>query len=127
MKKLPGLITLAFVCCQYMAITAAAQQQHKNGHLDTARAKEIMHERIEEIKKEKIRVKKSPGKNLQQKTTAANQRITVSNAEEEAEVSLEVSPTDSSKLVLSFMQQSSTDPLEFPVYYSSNGGQTWSK
>ncbi len=61
------------------------------------------------------------------KTSGFDQRIsTTSLGVMEGEVSLAVNPSDSNKLVLSYMEESSAG-LKFPVYYSSNGGQTWTK
>lgn len=49
-----------------------------------------------------------------------------SRATEEGEVSFAIHPADSSKLVLSFMEQNSNG-LTFPVYYSSDAGQSWTR
>jgi hypothetical protein len=43
---------------------------------------------------------------------------------QEAETSIEVDPGDSNNLVASFILQ---PPLSTPIYYSSNGGATWTK
>lgn len=49
----------------------------------------------------------------------------MSSSIEEAEGFIAVNPTDSNKMVLSYMDFSST--LIFPVYYTSDGGQTWTR
>ena len=59
------------------------------------------------------------------KTTATDQRVSGNPpAVGEGEISVIYDPTDSNNLILSFMQESSG--LAFPVYYSSNGGASWS-
>jgi hypothetical protein len=60
-------------------------------------------------------------------TTSSEARVTTNGASvQEGEVSFAFHPKDSSKLVISFMEESSTG-LNFPIYYSSNGGQTWNR
>jgi hypothetical protein len=44
---------------------------------------------------------------------------------DEGEISLACNPSDSSKMVLSYMEEGAS--LSFPIYYSSNGGSTWTK
>ncbi len=61
------------------------------------------------------------------KTTATDQRVSANpNTIGEGEISVIYDPTDSNNLLLSFMQQNSSGALTFPVYYSSNGGASWS-
>ncbi len=90
-------------------------------------SEEQVKESIKEILKEKWR----PAKELQNlpkfKTTATDQRVSTNvNSIQEAEISMAVHPLDTNKIVLSFMEQSSQG-LRFPIYYSSNGGQSWTK
>ncbi|MDR3680275.1 MAG: T9SS type A sorting domain-containing protein [Flavipsychrobacter sp.] len=85
-----------------------------------------------EVLKEKQLLHEGVGKEgnaLQEltKTTNTDERLTTGNgSDQEAEVSVIYKPTDSSKLIISFMDQT-TIGLTFPIYYSSNGGQTWTK
>jgi len=59
------------------------------------------------------------------KTTGFDERISSSGVGfDEGEVSIVADPNDSNKLVLSYMQETNTG-LGFPVYYSTNGGQSW--
>ena len=58
------------------------------------------------------------------RTTATDERITTNPAHvDEGEISVIYDPTDSNNLILSYMEQSTG--LTFPVYYSSNGGTSW--
>jgi len=64
------------------------------------------------------------GTRLAGRTTATDQRITSNpSAVDEGEISVIYDPADSNNIVLSYMQQYSN--LTFPIYYSSNGGATW--
>jgi len=88
---------------------------------------DMMREALKETLKEKMRSWKPGAAASQMKTTAGDQRMTSNPVSvEEAEVSLAVHPMDSNKVVISFMEQTSTG-LKFPVYYSSNGGLSWTK
>lgn len=93
--------------------------------------KEAMRESLRESLKEKWR----PAGRIQENevaeksagTTIHEGRITTSGqSTQEGEVSLAYHPADSSKLVISFMEETSSG-LNFPLYYSSNGGQSWSR
>jgi len=65
-------------------------------------------------------------RDVKNKTTATDQRVTThTSSVEEAEISIAYDPTDSSNLVLSYMEQNSG--LVFPIYYSSNGGASWTR
>ncbi|MBA3828776.1 MAG: T9SS type A sorting domain-containing protein [Taibaiella sp.] len=86
-------------------------------------------ERIREILKEKIRPTtalpaNSALSNLLRTTATTDKHISGTFAYQEAEVSIAVNPSDSNKLVLSYMQEG-TSSLTFPIYYSSDGGNTW--
>lgn len=62
------------------------------------------------------------------KTTGYDQRISSSSSTVgEGEVSMAYNPNDSSELVLSYMQQTASGSLTFPIYYSSNGGSSWTQ
>ncbi len=62
------------------------------------------------------------------KTTGYDQRVSAApNTTGEGEVSMAYNPNDSSELVLSYMQQSPSGALAFPIYYSANGGSSWTQ
>jgi hypothetical protein len=97
------------------------------GHAQSNESAESKAERIREILKEKaLKSVNSPSAAKITKITGNDSRLT-NNAFSvvEGEVSIAVDPTDSNNLVASFMKQG-TSGLDFPVYYSSNGGQSWS-
>ncbi len=86
---------------------------------------------LREVLKEKQLIQGiGKGNNEQQeltKTTNTDERLTTGNgSDQEAEVSVIYDPSDSSKLIIGFMDESTTG-LNFPIYYSSNSGQTWTK
>jgi|GEM_PF-721031 len=122
MKKLigkgPFLFAMALIAC--ISTKAIAQ---------TAESLESKAERIREILKEKG-LKQSNTNNFTPlakatKTTGYDSRLSTNAFSViEGEVSIAVNPTDSNKLVASFMRQGSGS-LQFPIYYSSNGGQSW--
>jgi hypothetical protein len=93
--------------------------------------REAMRESIRESLKEKRRtpvlisdaIEEPVQKNASVSTYES--RVTINTkAIQEAEVSLAYHPADSSKVVISFMEESSSG-LNFPIYYSSDGGQSW--
>jgi len=60
-------------------------------------------------------------------TAATDGRVsTAAMGVDEAEISLAYNPADSSKMVLSYMEEGAAG-LSFPIYYSNNGGSTWTK
>jgi len=63
------------------------------------------------------------------KTTASDDRITATGpGVEEAEISIIYDPVDPNKLILSFMHiTGSAFTCEFPIYYSSDAGATWTQ
>lgn len=125
--RLPIVVALVATILLQMNESAAQQNDSAFQRLDSAKKREILKERIKEFKKEKIRhprrdsVKKSQS---QRKGTAGDQVLSA-GGDEESEVSLAVHPADSNKLVLSYMSQGAMTGLEFPVHYSSDGGQSW--
>ena len=88
-------------------------------------------ERIQRILEEKFHLDKFnviSGNNSSYKTTG-NDESKISNVVspsiEESEGFIAINPTDSNKMVLSFMEFSTQ--LVFPVYFTNDGGQTWTK
>lgn len=85
---------------------------------------------IKRMLKEKLHMPGTASEEHEQgmKTTSSTEgRVsTTPNTLGEGEISLAFNPTDSNKLVLSFMEQGSTG-LTFPIYYSSDGGSNWTK
>lgn len=121
-----SILIIAIILALLPTGRLAAQKPATNGHLNAREAKEIIREHLREMQKEKIRgyeQYQDRGK-VQMKTTVMDQQVS-SSPDEQAEVSLAVHPMDSNKVVLSFMDQGTTMPLEFPIYYSSDGGKTW--
>ena len=88
--------------------------------------------RIEHILKEKLRPVKVelPTESDQSNKTTSNQEhklSTISSSSvDEAEGFIAMNPNDSSIMVLSYMS-SGAGGLAFPVYYTTNGGATWTK
>lgn len=69
---------------------------------------------------------KDEDKDAKWRTTATDGRVSTAGLSvDEAEISVAYKPGDNSKLLISFMSQSSG--LTFPIYYSNNGGSTWSQ
>lgn len=66
---------------------------------------------------------------LRTTATGNDKKVSLSTAgsTEEAETAIVVDPNDDNNLVLSFMSQSTSTALSFPIYYSSNKGATWFK
>ncbi len=101
-----------------------------------AQEKDTKSKLIEGIKKEKLRkpikleaVKDGEKKNPFQKNTRATD-LKVSNivsGNEEGEAQICIDPSNPNKMVMSFMDNTSLGNIEYPVYYSSNGGSTWTK
>lgn len=133
MKKIFSYVLLVLLCLVFLIEKGSAQKNDSSWKsLDSNRKRESMKERLREMKKEKIRyprrdTTKNQG-NSQSKTTGNDQSLSgITDPDEgESEVSLAVSLSDSNKIVVSFMYQGMTMPLDFPVYYSSDGGKSWS-
>lgn len=133
MRKIikPTLTVLTLLLLLFTLNVHAQERKREWRQLDSAEKKERIRERIREMKKEKIRHSRrdSLRSGSQFKVTSDKQGITGSTDpdEEECEVSLACHPADSNKVVVSFMTMSMMTPLDFPVYYSSNGGKNWSR
>jgi hypothetical protein len=97
---------------------------------------------MEEVKKEKIRYKpvkisdaikaseneqkksllKTTGNTVEKKLSTAT-----SPGIEEGEAYIAINPNNPAQLVLSFISSSSTIPVSYPVYYTNDSGNTWTK
>jgi hypothetical protein len=106
------------LCCYLFSIAAYAQS-----------AREQLKESIRETLEEKSFKPEGERRLHTSKTTASyDQRITGSGTGVmEGEVALAMHPKDSSKLVISFMRYDTANYPLFPIYYSSNSGQTWTQ
>lgn len=132
MSKL--LFSFIVICVLMFVTDADAQKPAQLKKLDSAQLKAAMKMHREDMMKEKgLRgtngqpIVIPAAENSQKKTTAANQRLTTNGVNLiEAEVSIAYDPNDSNKLVASYIEQSSSGMI-CPVYYSSNGGQTWGR
>lgn len=92
---------------------------------------------IEAIKKEKFRTPvKLDRQNLSveaaqgetRKTRATDLKISSTNSgNEEGEAQICIDPSNPNNLVMSFMNNTSTGSIQYPVYRSTNGGDTWTK
>jgi hypothetical protein len=121
---LPILAAIAFLFHSANAQTTRLKKP------DSSQIREMIREHNKDMKKEKGLHNSStpiPINSLgQKKTTAASQRVTTNSSQLiEAEVSIAYNPNDSNKIVLSYIEESTS--MICPVYYSSNGGQTWSR
>lgn len=110
----------------------ASAQPQKNVKLrkpDSVELKKAMQEHIKDMHREKGLHKSKqliPIDNTQKKTTAANQRVSSNSSTViEAEVSIAYDPNDSNNIVLSYIEEAGG--MQCPVYYSSNGGQSWTR
>ncbi len=108
------LVVILFSCSGSFAQSTATRKQELLQHM----LREKLHR---------------PGKATQdndkgERTTAASDgRVsTTSTAFDEGEISLAYNPTDSTKMVISYMEVGPSG-LNFPIYYSNNGGTTWTK
>ncbi len=91
---------------------------------------------IEGIKKEKMRkpvkleanseeIKKNEST---QKTRATDLKVSIINSgNEEGEAQICMNPSNPNQLVMSFMDNTSSGIINYPVYYSNNGGSSWTK
>lgn len=73
-----------------------------------------------------------PDMSSMERTTSsigAEKKLTtnVVTSAEESETAIIVDPNDSNNLVVSFMSQSTSLPLSFPIYFSSDHGTTWTR
>lgn len=116
--------TICFLLGMCTLLAAQAQQESS--------MKERM---IEHLKKEKFRTPvpvedaiASFEARYFDKKTRSSQELKVSNssspAVEEGEAHIAMDPNNNNRMVLSYMDNSTTG-LSFPVYYSNNGGQNW--
>lgn len=92
---------------------------------------QLRNEMFKDMLREKIHAPYNAAGNSQEeelaKTTGSDSRISsTGTGVDEAEVSVAINPSDSNQLVISYMEESTTG-LNFPIYYSSNGGQTWTR
>lgn len=86
------------------------------------------------IKKEKLRPlvaldgKESIKKNEPtKKTRATDTKVsTTGSGNEEGEAQICINPSNANQLVMSYMDNTSTG-IQYPVYYSNNGGSSWTK
>lgn len=104
----------------------------------SANAQMTKKELLQEIKKEKFRTpidaKKIADdfdkeyKNTTKKTRNSEKKLSVvtSASIEEGEAHIAINPANNDQLVMSYMEESN-GAIRFPVYYSNNAGQTWSK
>jgi hypothetical protein len=87
---------------------------------------------LEEIVKEKwrgvARQQNSPLPLPSASRSTGEQKLSsIANAaESEGEIFIAINPTDSNNLVLSYMYQTAFGELKFPIYYSMDGGDSWS-
>ncbi|MBL7773299.1 MAG: T9SS type A sorting domain-containing protein [Chitinophagaceae bacterium] len=51
----------------------------------------------------------------------------VANSNEEGEAQICINPNNPNQLVVSYMDNTAAGAIEYPVYYSSNGGSSWTK
>lgn len=92
---------------------------------------------IEAIKKEKLRKPvKLDGQNISGetslpghgKTRATDLKVSNTNSgNEEGEAQICIDPSNPNNLVMSYMNNTASGNIEYPVYRSSNGGDTWTK
>ncbi len=102
-----------------------------------AQEKEGKSKLMEGIKKEKLRtpikleaVPDDVKKNLlfPKNTRATDQRVSnVTTGNQEGEAQICIDPSNPNRLVMSFMDHSSVGDINYPVYYSGNGGSSWTK
>ena len=122
MKK---LISLFIVLMTIATFSIQAQEKDSKSKL------------IEGIKKEKLRkpiklesVKDAEKKNepTQKNTRATDLKVSnVVSGNEEGEAQICIDPINPNKMVMSFMDNTAAGNIEYPVYYSSNGGSSWTK
>jgi hypothetical protein len=115
MKTMTKLIATSLLTC-LLVMGAQAQEVDK---------------RVEAILKEKVRTATSaagPFDNAFKTTAHGEQKVSTitSPGREEAEGFIAINPTDSNKMVLSYMDFSQAG-LSFPVYTTDDGGLTWTK
>ena len=99
-----------------------------------AQEKDSKSKLIEGIKKEKLRkpiklesVKDAEKKNepIQKNTRATDLKVSnVVSGNEEGEAQICIDPSNPNKMVMSFMNNTAAGNIEYPVYYSSNGGSS---
>lgn len=93
-------------------------------------------ERLQEIKREKYRtpvpainlLQENASSSTTKKVRAGEKKIspvTVVNVEE-GEAQIAINPANPNQLIMSYMENS-TSGLRFPIYFSNDGGVTWSK
>ncbi len=100
----------------------------------TVNAQDVRSQMINHIIKEKIRIPstsaQAPLQDVlkQLKDTAMDFKVSLnsSTSVEEGEPFIAVNPGDSNNVVLSYMEFGGASTLSFPVYYSNDGGQSWS-
>jgi len=123
MKK---TIILLFVLCVVGVSNLTAQERDAKTKL------------IDGIKKEKLRkpVKLQPLAESEKKNEshtlkkrATDQKVSsIANGNEEGESQICIDPNNTNKLVMSYMDNSSlSGTIQYPVYYSNNGGSSWTK
>lgn len=92
---------------------------------------------IDAIKKEKFRtpvkldgqyLSAETAKEEKRKTRATDLKISTTNSgNEEGEAQICIDPSNPNNLVMSYMNNTATGNIEYPVYRSTNGGDTWTK
>lgn len=123
MKK---LLTI-FILLLFGYTGTVAQQQN-----DLLAAK---HKLLQGIKKEKLRKpvplstqEQVTENKLTKKTRAFDTKVSnLSSGNEEGEAQICINPNNDNQLVMSYMENTSTGSLLYPVYFSTNGGSSWTK
>ncbi len=115
--RIAGMLLLA---------TMISKAGFAQSHTPASRKQEM----LQRMLKEKLHL---PGKVAEDddkawRTTAATDgRVSAAaNNIGEGEISMAYNPADSNQLVISYMEQTATG-LDFPIYYSGNGGSTWTR
>ncbi len=115
-KCIVAMATLMLSCASLFAQTNAVSMKKA--------------EMLREILKEKKRADYKGSDDAERtaaKTTATDIKVTpVASGGREAEIAVAYNPNDSNKMVISFIRTGSTG-MSFPIYYSSNGGATWTQ
>ncbi|MFM2385659.1 MAG: hypothetical protein RL660_416 [Bacteroidota bacterium] len=127
MKKI-GLIMCAL--CTLYASQVTAQSSVKIAELR------------QEVKKEKLRIhslaelqqrqqndKQQTSEDAQRKTRAIDKRFSTASNNEEGEAYIAINPNNTQQIAVGYMDNlpSFTAPIEYRLYYTSNGGSTWTQ
>src|SRR5437764_900826 len=118
---------LATASTVLLCAAAQAQAPHADADMGRKMVRDALREKMH-FKPVKISDMLAALHSTAKGTAASSGRLTTSTAigNDEGEVHMAINPNDSNKIVVSFMQDNSSG-IDFPIYYSSNGGQSWTK